>query len=152
MTRWMVAFDGSHDSEIAANTAFHLMDMQKDELVLFTVFENVMQPWVFPYGTSAIPILLETQRNMENDLKKKASEMLHKCKEKGVEKCTALVRNGNHSGETICEAAQDMEVDVLIMGRKSVGAIERIMVGSCSKYLVFFYCLLVQVLCGTCSM
>ncbi len=84
MTRWLVAYDGSKDADIAAHCAVDLMDKQKDELILFTAFEDVIQPWVFPYGSSAIPILLESQRNMESEFKKKAADMVSKCKQQGV--------------------------------------------------------------------
>jgi len=78
MVRWMVGFDGTKEAKNAVRTTMNMMNKESDDLILFTVIENVISSWSFPYA-SAYPYLLETQRSLEKDLKKKSSEMLKYC-------------------------------------------------------------------------
>jgi len=132
----MVAYDGSNDANIAVDTAVDMMNKETDELILFTAIENVIQPWVFPMATGAVPMLIETQKSLEHDLKKKCAEKLKQCNSK-LAKCSALCKQGQNAGDIICEAAKDLEIDHLVIGRNGdLGKFERFVMGSCSKYCV----------------
>ena len=41
-----------------------------------------------------------------------------------------------HSGDMICKAAEQKEVDILVVGRRGVGKFERMITGSTSQYVL----------------
>ncbi|MFQ3680461.1 MAG: universal stress protein, partial [Pseudanabaenaceae cyanobacterium] len=128
----MVAVDGSQAAGRAVNLAIAL----RGEVVLVTVveasgthFPNVLLPtgdWVTVPGTP--------DREMEKLLLEAAANLLaryhQECTAAGVPARTCLVRGTPR--ETLCQVAAQEQPDILAMGSRGLGSIERLMLGSVS--------------------
>ncbi|XP_037487549.1 universal stress protein A-like protein isoform X1 [Triticum dicoccoides] len=135
--KMMVAIDESECSHYALEWA--LRNLAPRRLILFTV-----QPFsplsYLPAGSPravgpsvASPELIrsvtEHQRQLAQALVDKAKAI---CAEHGVEAETAI--EVGDPKETICEAAEKLNVDLLILGSHSRGPIQRFFLGSVSNY------------------
>jgi hypothetical protein len=47
-------------------------------------------------------------------------------------------------GSLICKAAQNYNISNIVLGRRSLGTVERMIVGSTSKYCFFFISIIIR--------
>ncbi|KAF7018909.1 hypothetical protein CFC21_032143 [Triticum aestivum] len=133
--KMMVAIDESECSHYALEWA--LRNLAPRRLILFTVqpFSPLSYlPVGSPLGPSvASPELIrsvtEHQRQLAQALVDKAKAI---CAEHGVDAET-VIEVGDPK-ETICEAAEKLNVDLLILGSHSRGPVQRFFLGSVSNY------------------
>ena len=138
--KFLVAVDGSQAGEHALAKALLLAAPLKAEIVLLTVVEplssyvpEVMMPtgdWV---GWRGLPDI-ELERKILNagqNLLKKAEDTF---KESGLTVRTRL--ETGHPRDVICHVAKDETPDLLVIGSRGLGSIERLMLGSVSDYVV----------------
>ncbi|KAG9160404.1 hypothetical protein Leryth_008814 [Lithospermum erythrorhizon] len=102
-----------------------------DHLTLFHVIPRPPQ-YVFP----GAPVVMPAISINTNVQKEQAAELLtramHICKEEKVE-AEIVVREGDPK-ETICQATEDLNVDLLVVGSRGRGKIKRALLGSVSDY------------------
>ncbi|KAM0831416.1 hypothetical protein ACQ4PT_065553 [Festuca glaucescens] len=135
--KMMVAIDESECSNYALEWA--LRNLAPRRLVLFTVqpfspLNYVPAAAGSPLGPSVVsPELIrsvsEHQRQLAQALVDKAKAI---CAEHGIDAET-IIEVGDPK-ETICEAAEKLNVDLLILGSHSRGPIQRFFLGSVSNY------------------
>jgi len=131
MVNWMVAVDESPDSLQAINDSLQMMNKDDDILFLLSVVQEVSL--MYSFTLTQYPILTETQNALEKEAKERIRRIGLKCLDKGV-KTVALIASATHVGEMICKAAEKKSIDILVVGRRGLGKVERILVGSTSKY------------------
>lgn len=68
-------------------------------------------------------------------LKKEAEERLHNIKKAKDISFTSLVREGN-AAKKIIEVAEDQKVDLIVMGKKGLSALEKIFIGSIANQVL----------------
>jgi len=103
------------------------MNKQKHNLILATVVETSKSSMFY----QSVPTV------EENTLIQLARQMLQSysefCNSANVE-CHLIIATGIHIGDTLCQIVDQRKIDVLIMGRRGMGTLKRMFVGSSSKY------------------
>ncbi|MED6148506.1 hypothetical protein PIB30_053828 [Stylosanthes scabra] len=101
------------------------------------VFLVHVQPRFVEYG---YPIIGPSGNNVEDYVRKSQEEAsaailsrgLQMCKEKKV-KAETIIQRGDPR-EMICQAAEQVHVDLLVLGSRGLGTISRLFIGSVSDY------------------
>jgi len=128
----LVPLDDSIWASYAFNYATLYMNKQQDHLYLLNVCESSSATYI-GYATS---MMLSSMHEVED---KKARKILvhygHKAKILGIH-YTMMKGTDSDPGSLICKIANTYKVHTIVMGRRSMGAIERFFVGSNSKHVV----------------
>ncbi|RAL52953.1 hypothetical protein DM860_007721 [Cuscuta australis] len=101
--------------------------------------QPTVQPLIYPLGpygvASTLPMETEGMKKAQEDNAAQVlSRALQICKESNVKvKVETLVMEGD-AKDTICEAAEAMHIDVLVVGSRGLGKIKRAFLGSVSDY------------------
>ena len=140
MTLWMVCVDGSNHANKAFHRCVKLVHKDSDTLLLVMI----SQPNKFVHSTryaAAKQYMPASEVDAaEHAVERKSREVLlpyiAAAKEIGVENVQGVVGVGKHPGNAICAVAQKYNVDCLVLGRRGMGSLKRMMVGSTSDYVV----------------
>jgi predicted Fe-Mo cluster-binding NifX family protein len=54
----------------------------------------------------------------------------------GFKNVHLLLATSDHPGEMICQAAKEKNIDTIVIGRRGMGALKRLLLGSVSRYVV----------------
>ncbi|KAL7137176.1 hypothetical protein ABFS83_10G074900 [Erythranthe nasuta] len=97
--------------------------------------QPLFQPFIYPAGpvVYATPAVIDAvkkgqQQNAANIL----SRALHMCKQNKV-KAETLILEGDPK-DKICQAAEELHADLLVLGSRGLGTIKRALLGSVSNY------------------
>ncbi|EFA75543.1 hypothetical protein PPL_11048 [Heterostelium album PN500] len=139
MVNYMISVDKSSNSELAIKEiAAQLIDKEKDTLFLITIAED---PITFPSSAmSAVimtgKVILRSIISIEKESKSILIEKAKIAKHLGIQNLRALLGHGNHVGEAVCKAALEKKIDYLVVGRRGMGPVKRIFIGSTSRYIL----------------
>jgi len=128
---WLVAVDGSHFAENAFHACLDRMDPKNDVLFLQSVVEvhSAIVQELMPGA--------ETKRkDMTNMYVKILKDYTESARLLGIEKINSIVSVSTHVGEMICEAAKKHDADIIVVGTKGLGALESLIFGSTTRYVV----------------
>ncbi|OIP75574.1 MAG: universal stress protein UspA [Oscillatoriales cyanobacterium CG2_30_44_21] len=138
--KFLVSIDGSQASDHALNKALSFAVPLQAEIVLLTVVEplssyvpEVMMPtgdWV---GWRGLPDV-----ELEQKILKAGQALLQKAQdtcEKEQATCTTRLEIGQPR-DVICRVVTEEAPDLLIIGSRGLGSVERMMLGSVSDYVV----------------
>ncbi|KAF3326685.1 universal stress protein A-like protein [Carex littledalei] len=140
----MVAVDESQESLYALSWAIdHLFTVPttSHEVAAGGTSLVVMhaQPPVHNYihsvgpAVCATPFLVESVKQAQEESSRDVlNKALHICNEKGVRAETIVVQGD--AKEMICQTAEQMNADVLVVGGRHLGALKRALLGSVSDY------------------
>jgi len=128
---FMVAIDGSASSKSAFFSALNFIKSPSDKISLLTVVELPEDPFFFP---------VEAEDIYKDKLILEASKMLtdyHEfCKSKKINSRKVIVTSLHSVGDMICLAVEKFQVEVLFIGRRGLGSLKRLFIGSNSSYCV----------------
>jgi nucleotide-binding universal stress UspA family protein len=131
-TNWLVCVDDSVWASYAFNFTMTYLNKESDRVYLMHVTEEPSRI-ILGYATSS---LIEGLNQAED---KKAKKILvhygHKAKELGV-KFTMMKGSDSNPGSLICKAAKNYNISNIVLGRRTLGPVERFIVGSTSKYVL----------------
>ncbi|PHT87619.1 hypothetical protein T459_09725 [Capsicum annuum] len=131
----MVAIDESEESFYALNWALdHLLNNPSYIITLINV-QLPFSPMVYPAGpvVFAAPTVVEAVRKSQHENATRIlSRALLLCKQKMV-KAETLILEGDPK-DKICQAADELYVDLLVVGSRGLGKIKRAFLGSVSDY------------------
>ena len=137
----LVAFDGSEPSKHALDHAVSISDKWKAELIILSVVPRVMMP-VFPdEGFGSAPItaaqdMSEYQEKMKEIYAGSLREAEEDIKEAFPDlKVTTKLMEGRPSA-TVVEAAEEDQIDLIVIGSRGVGGITGWILGSTSRKVV----------------
>lgn len=133
----MVAYDGSYEANQAMNIAVNIAKGLSAEIFLVTIFNPFSIFESFETSdTTAVDTLMEKDRKKLNDIitqaVKKAEDQGIKVQSKVIEDKPGLAR----IGPNLVNFAELLDIDLIIMGRRSIGAINRLVLGSVSNYVI----------------
>eukprot|EP01119_Soliformovum_irregulare_P013531 TRINITY_DN3612_c0_g1_i1.p1 TRINITY_DN3612_c0_g1~~TRINITY_DN3612_c0_g1_i1.p1 ORF type:complete len:370 (-),score=95.95 TRINITY_DN3612_c0_g1_i1:56-1165(-) len=128
MVKYMVSVDDSDSSTEAFYTALSLSKKESDELYIIHIVQHAVSS--FPLSGE---ITEQMQAHANNEGKRILAKYARLAKASGIHWSTVLGVS-NHVGEMICNQVDNKGIDVLIMGRRGMGAIKRMLVGSVSRY------------------
>ncbi|EGG24911.1 hypothetical protein DFA_03156 [Cavenderia fasciculata] len=134
MVNYLISVDESSNSEIAILEVIkHILDKEKDTLFLISVAED---PITFPSSAMSAVIMTESLKAIEQKSKNILIQRAAIAKHLGVKNVRALLGHGNHVGEAVCKAAEEKQIDFLVVGRRGMGQVKRIFLGSTSRYIL----------------
>ncbi|KAK2400777.1 Adenine nucleotide alpha hydrolase superfamily protein [Trifolium repens] len=147
----MVAIDESDGSFYALNwvldNLFNVMtstcigasSTHENEGMIFLVHvEPIFHNYVYPIGSTgaafypASAVVDSVKKGQQEQSAALLSRALQICKDKQI-KAESVILNGDPR-EMICQAAEQMQVDLLIMGSRGLGRLKRAFLGSVSDY------------------
>ena len=138
--KFLVPIDGSQASENALAKALTFANPLKAEIVLLTVVEplssyvpEVMLPtgdWV---GWRGLPDV-DLERKILNAGQTLLQKAQDTCQASGLESSTRL--EIGQPRDVICMVAKEENPDMLILGSRGLGSVERLMLGSVSDYVL----------------
>jgi len=138
MVNWMVAVDGSEYGSLAFKTAIRLMNKEKDHLLLSAVVEDIVssslvgEPPVF----GSINVMMDAQNKIKREAVARLKAYGSRAHEAGVQNVEAILGHSANIGKMICRMAEERNTDILVMGRRGMGRLDRFFVGSVSKHCV----------------
>lgn len=139
--KFLVAIDGSKASQHALAQAIRLAASGNARIVLLVVIEpvnNVYFPGMMPTGEPLVAwqgVPADQMEKMVSDTARSVlSEAEVTCREAGVQ-CETLLQSGSPRS-IICEVAEKEAPDVLVIGSRGLGTVERLMLGSVSDYVI----------------
>jgi nucleotide-binding universal stress UspA family protein len=135
--RWLVAIDGSTHSEGALNLAIERMDKSEDIIFLLTVVPEERVGFSY-IGAPLIATELMHEMQDINDRKGKLllNRMATYLRNKKVEHYKLIFSISNEAGDVIVKAIDKHKIDYCCVGRRGLGKLKRIFVGSVSSYLL----------------
>jgi len=129
---WLVAIDDSIWSYYAFYYAKEMM-RPGDKVFMMHVPEHSSK--VFS-GFSSAALIADLISVSDVRARKILSYFGHKANETGIKDCILLKSNDGSPGPTLCKAVELFGIDQLIVGRRNLGTLKRLFVGSTSKYCV----------------
>jgi len=101
-------------------------------LYLITVADYI--PFYGPAMTAMV--ITEAQRSADLRSESLLAEYVQRCRLAGIKNFKSLLGRGGHVGEVICRATEEKDVNMLYIGRRGMGKIKRLFIGSTSRYCV----------------
>jgi nucleotide-binding universal stress UspA family protein len=141
--KFLVAIDGSQGSQHALDKTVQLASVCQASVVLLTVVEPVLTPYyptvaVMPMGDPLfITPGIGAQEREEQTQKAGQAILDHAqgvCQQAHLT-CQTLLKRGSVR-EIICDVANDEAPDILVIGSRGLGSVERLMLGSVSDYVI----------------
>ena len=130
LNRILVATDGSEDAELAIRAVVDLADGTGSEL-------HVIHAWrrVLPAATYSSAVDDYAYRVYEQHAVELLGEQVRLVEDKGGTVTGAHLREGRPAG-AIAGLAEELDVDLLVLGSRGLGAVERLVTGSVSEGVV----------------
>jgi nucleotide-binding universal stress UspA family protein len=141
MPNYLVALDESQSARSAFNLALSMIHKNEDELFLLNVREPAPLPVPIALGgMGGFGGMMEGSFAAEEKQRAQRSRaiLIHfgkKAKEAGL-KYHLLTIVSAEAAEAICDVVDQKSIDMLIMGRRGIGAVKRFFLGSVSDYCV----------------
>eukprot|EP01132_Coremiostelium_polycephalum_P000402 gene402-507_t len=130
----MISVDNGTNTEKALREVCEVLYQKgRDHLFLISIAED---PVSFPVSAMSASLVQEQLKAVEKNSKAVLIQRARLVKSFGIEDVNALLGHGNHVGEAICKAAKDKNIDFLVVGRRGVGKLKRMFLGSTSKYIL----------------
>lgn len=126
----LVAIDGSENSKRALQTVIEMAADKEYKVTLMHVVQPVYQA-VGGYGMIDMASLTSIQEGYGRDVLDESKEIMEKAH---VQVDTQLVLGAR--GKQICELANSGEYDLIVIGRRGIGRLEEVVLGSVSSYVV----------------
>ncbi|KAL6559095.1 hypothetical protein OROHE_006464 [Orobanche hederae] len=109
-------------------------EQEHNSITLVNV-QPIFQPFICPAGPvvyATSPMVDSVKKAQEENAANILSRAMHLCKQKKV-KAETLVLRGDPK-DKICQAAEDLHVDLVVVGSRGFGMIKRALLGSVSNY------------------
>ncbi|XP_017415540.1 universal stress protein PHOS34 isoform X3 [Vigna angularis] len=104
---------------------------ENEGMVILVHVEPKVQNFVYPVGPGGA-VVDSVKKAQEEKSASVLSRALKMCHDKLV-KAESMILNGDPR-EMICEAAEQMQVNLLVLGSRGLGALKRTLLGSVSDY------------------
>lgn len=140
MSTFLTAIDGSNVHRKILDQVLELGIPGKTHVVLITVLEpigNYLPPILLPTG-DWVSLPLPTDSDTEQKIQESSSLLLKQASDRltgaGISNETRI-ETGNPR-EVICHVASAIQPNLLVIGSRGLGNLERLMLGSVSDYVV----------------
>tara|TARA_R110002050_G_scaffold217013_1_gene353071 strand:- start:884 stop:1573 length:690 start_codon:yes stop_codon:yes gene_type:complete len=133
--KFLVAIDASENAEWAFNYTTSIIDKHNDEIHLITVRPEDSYAGAYGMGAAyAYDIMVKAREAEKVKCKKLLRDYARRAHEVGVTHPLKLTLGAGHIGDIICGYVKEQKIDFLVMGRRGMGALKRLFIGSNSKY------------------
>lgn len=124
MKKILIAYDGSEDSKRALDWAVELAKCTESSITILTVVPSATR--MFAFADIIIP---DTFKSQALKMVQEAAKRIQ-----GIP-VTCILREGDIADE-ILRASEDLECDLVVMGRRGLGKIDRFLLGSVAEKVV----------------
>lgn len=125
----LLAVDGSGDATLALQTAVDMVDRTNSEL--HVVHVGLISPFVQPDVMSP-----SQYENLKSGAQERLDVEVEKIAAAGGEVTQAHLRMGRRADEEIIKLAEDLEVEMIVVGSRGYGTLRRAFLGSDSDSIV----------------
>ncbi|KAK6139776.1 hypothetical protein DH2020_026452 [Rehmannia glutinosa] len=116
-------------SNYPVSAGLELQEQEQNSITLVNV-QPLFQPFIYPAG----PVIDAVKKAQEENAANILSRALQMCRQKKV-KAETLILQGDPK-DKICQAAEELHVDLVVLGSRGLGTIKRALLGSVSNYCV----------------
>mmetsp|Transcript_17403 Transcript_17403/g.48917 ORF Transcript_17403/g.48917 Transcript_17403/m.48917 type:complete len:228 (+) Transcript_17403:114-797(+) len=132
---FLVAIDDSENSEWAFNFAISIMK-KEDTLHLITVRNEDVNTSFGLTSAYAYDLMVKAREQERHRCRALLRRFARKAHNYGMDHPVKLTMGAGHIGDIICGYCKEEKVDFLIMGRRGMGTVKRLFLGSNSKYCI----------------
>ncbi len=125
----LIAVDSSKESKKAFERALQLSKENSASLTVAHVVDFPIYSDYKPYDTQIIDLAKESADDLLSNLKKEAIAS-------GLPDIEIIVKTGSAKRELIKQIIPDVKPDLIILGATGTNALERVLVGSVSEYII----------------
>lgn len=125
----LVATDGANDSELAIERAVELADKTGSEL--HVVYAMILSHWMMPDNLSEVQY-----RKLKDQAQEVLDAQVEKVKEAGGNVTQVHLRTGRRADEEVIDLAEEIEADMIVVGSRGAGTIQRAIMGSDAESIV----------------
>lgn len=134
----LIAYDGSSTSYQALKESLPMLESQNAELLFLTVIPEMEISVLPPGGDLQPPWTGIASQDLESQLKENGQRVLeeaaHMAKEAGLAYKTKAIYGSPRL--SICQVAEEENVDLIVMGSRGLGPVKRLLLGSVGDYVV----------------
>ena len=141
-TKILLATDGSECSESAGRVAVDLANRSEADLDVVHAFE-----FVPPREYAGVALRLRSPAESARQGQRLLDEQVGRIGEMGGEVADARLRMGSPAEQILCEA-EEADADLVVVGRRGLGGVKRLLMGSVSEGVVQHARCPVLVVCG----
>ena len=135
-TNILVPLDGSINSQKALTFAIKLARKFSSSLTLLSVVDNRDFSGSIPAANAATPIIKDEEiSQLVNYANKVIDDGLKTVKENGLDAKT-LVKKGYPKAIIATDTPKEENIDLIVMGKSGRGALDRLLIGSTTAYVV----------------
>jgi nucleotide-binding universal stress UspA family protein len=128
--RILLATDGSEDAAVATRAAMDLADRSGSELHVVHAFE-----FVPPREYMSVALRLHSPSDFSRHGRRLLDEQVGRIEEAGGVVAGALLRTGSPVDQ-ILYASEELEAGLVVVGRRGLGGVKRLLMGSVSEGVV----------------
>ncbi len=141
-TRILLATDGSECAESAGRVAVDLANRSGAELDVVHAFE-----FVSPREFAGVALRMRSPSECVKQGQRVLEEQVGRIEEMGGAVADARLLTGSAVGQILC-AAEEAEADLVVVGRRGLGGVKRLLMGSVSEGVIHHARCPVLVICG----
>jgi len=132
--KWLVCIDGSEPSEAAFNYCITVAG-KDDDVTLLAVSEQI-HTQLYAHAYVSVDFIIDAQHKLDDASKALLRKHAKTAHEAGVKNVHLLLATSDHPGDSIVTAAKEKKIDTIVIGRRGMGALKRLFLGSVSRYVV----------------
>ncbi|MGI6421973.1 MAG: universal stress protein [Syntrophomonadaceae bacterium] len=133
----MLAYDGGYEANQALDMAINIAQGISAEIYLVTIFNpfSIFESFETP-DVDAVNTAMDKERKKLHEI---ISQAIKKAEDQGVKVQSKVIEDKPglaRIGPNLVNFAEMMDIDLIIMGRRNTGAVNRLLVGSVSNYVI----------------
>lgn len=128
----LVGVDGSEQANLAFKRAVEVAKRNQGKVIVAHVIENRMYSNLMGYSTLNDDLMEQETESAERLLKERQAQ----AKSMGLEKVETVVTYGIAKNVMSKELPEKYNVDLIMVGQSGLNAVERVMIGSVSSYII----------------
>eukprot|EP00761_Pharyngomonas_kirbyi_P004949 gb/GECH01004954.1/.p1 GENE.gb/GECH01004954.1/~~gb/GECH01004954.1/.p1 ORF type:complete len:142 (+),score=34.49 gb/GECH01004954.1/:1-426(+) len=129
--KYLVAYDGSEYSKRAFDFTQRLLKKETDELIAASVVESQSHTFRLFQSRKTVD---EALQKMRDEARKKMDDLQTVCESEKIT-FTPIIVEG-HPREELLKLADTHQIDVMVVGSRGLGGIQKVLLGSTSEYLL----------------
>ncbi len=108
---------------------------KEDHITLLAVAERI-QSQLYAHAYVATDFIVDAQHKIDDAQKTVLRKHAKAAHAAGIKNVHLLLATSDHPGESIVAAAKEKNIDTICIGRRGMGALKRLLLGSVSRYVV----------------
>lgn len=108
----------------------------KDDHVTLLAVSEQIHTQLYAHAYVSVDFIVDAQHKIDDAAKGLLRKHARTAHEAGVKNVHLLLATSDHPGDSIVRAAKEKQIDTIVIGRRGMGALKRLLLGSVSRYVV----------------